>query len=240
MKTQPFLRRSLIALAGALLIGSGPARADTTLVNNGYFNGWSESFGIVSPVATGTFGAGGFYGTWDPGSGPVPIIFWCIELNQYFNPGQSYGNSNYGASQLANSLLSRLFTEVGGSSGALTDAMHSAAFQLAVWDIVYDQGSDLGGVSPDPLHTGSFLVTSGDPAAVWQANYWLTHLPPTGTYDLSEFHSGTNQDFITDSGTPGRQQLPEPSPLPLLGVGLVAMLVTLRRRVRPQPAGARV
>jgi hypothetical protein len=231
------IQRALLALAAIAAFGSlEPAEATTTtLVNNGYYNGWSESFNIIATGAPGhpnPVGAGAFSGTWDDGSGAVPIIFWCAELNQFFNPTQPYVNGYMAIALGSGSLLSRLFTEVGGSGGALSDADHSAGFQLAVWDIVYDGG--------DGLTAGSFQVTSGNSTAVGYATFLLAHLPTTGTFDLTLFHSADNQDFITDSHTPGRQHLPEPPSLALFGLGLVAMLYGARRRQVPFSASKSV
>jgi hypothetical protein len=221
MKIRRILEQVVVLGALGLLFGSLPCRAaPSSLWNGGYYIG-SESFDIISPVANGNFGAGGFYGTWDPGGGPVlPFYFWCIQLDQYFSPGTTYTDEYVAIDEGTNNKFSALFTLVGGSLAALSSTERSAAFQLAVWDIQYDGGDGLG--------VGAFRVTGGDAAAINDANTWLSALGTSGTFDVIKFYSRERQDFIGDRGPP--QLAPEPSTLPLLLLGSSALALALRRR----------
>jgi hypothetical protein len=223
MKVRSSLKVSAVVGAITMLIVFSCKGAPSVLVNNGYFNGY-EVFHVVSTDASGDFGAGGFYGTFDPGGGPVnDEYFWCIQLNQYFSPGTSYTGDYVATDQGTNNKFSALFTLLGGSLAAMSTTERSAAFQLAVWDIQYDGGDGLG--------VGAFQVTGGDPVAISDANTWLAILANSGTFDVIKFYSQEHQDFISDRNPP-YQQAPEPSTVLLLLLGLSASAFALRHRGR--------
>jgi hypothetical protein len=119
-------------------------------------------------------------------------------------------------------LLSELFTE--GFAHALDSPASSAALELAIWEILDENGS------PNDLRGGSFHVLSdnGNTAPVSAANYPLTQLPSTGSYTITLLHSAENQDFVF--GTDLTRDAPEPSPRPLAGIRFIAMIVVTLRR----------
>jgi hypothetical protein len=104
------------------------------------------------------------------------------------------------------------------------DAQHSAAFQLAIWDILFDNDGNLstyGGA-------GQFGVSGGNAATIALAQSWLNTLgSDSASFSLYQLTSSAHQDFITPT-VPGL--VPEPSALPLLGAGLAAMMLAMRRR----------
>jgi hypothetical protein len=219
MQTQSFLRRVLLAGAAAVTF-CGMMSAQATQFQTGGFVQPPLSFSVQNPAYSGP--AGGFAGIWDPTPGAnIPINYWCYELGQFFSPGTTY---DYTASILAYADLSRLFTRVGGSGAALASSTTSAAFQLAIWELEYDPGNY-------DILTGAFKVTGGDATAIALAQTWLTGLSAfSPTFTIILLHSDTNQDFITDFQIPHQDLLPEPSSLPLLGLGLAAMIFGMRRR----------
>lgn len=218
------LKRLLLSAAAATVIaGSLPAQADV-LGTTGYNSG-SQVFGLSLDGNASSPNAGGFAGTWNSGA----IVFWCIELTQYFGFGGNYGD--YVASAPDNptfTMLGQLFNEAYGAATA--DAQHSAAFQLAIWEIVYDGDLD--------LHAGGFKVTSGDAATVAIAQGWLAALGNfTDNYNLVLLHSPTHQDFVTFGKPFDRITVPEPSALALLAVALASLVVV--RRLRGTARGLR-
>jgi len=221
------VRNLLCALAATGLLGASlPATAD--VLGTTGFKAGSQSFGLSLNGASSSVAAGGYAGTWNASA----IVFWCIELTQYFGFGGNY--TDYTASLPGDAsfgMLGQLFNEAYGTT---TDAQHSAAFQLAIWEIIYDSDLD--------LHAGGFHVTSGDAATITLAQGWLNGLGNfPDTYNLVWLHSDTHQDFVT-FGRPFvdlRSTVDEPVPLALLAVALCVAVVGRRvRRGAPSPREA--
>jgi len=211
MSNNLFRRTCALTAFALTLIGAPCAQADPTFHTTGYAVG-AQQFGLSMG---GSPNAGAFKGTW----GGDPIIFWCIELDQYFSFGQDY---TYKASLPNNalfSLLGKLFTETQGSE--LSDTKHSAAFQLAIWEIVYDSGNL-------KLDSGSFKVTNDylHPETVELAQEWLDGLAGgKDKYDVYLLSNDAHQNFITThqvTPPPPPAELPEPPVLALLGIALGA------------------
>ena len=227
LRTSVIRLASTLSLASACFLGA-PAAQAFPLVGNGFANG-SENFLLTAsfPLVENPVPAGGFTGTFAGNS----ILFWCADLTRTFSFGTGY---DYTASLYVNNNLSRLFTEVGGSAAATATTNSSAAFQLAIWEILYEGTT----VSPYSLGTGDFKVTNdfGNTAAVTQANAWLAALgafaPSTTLIWLS---NDTHQNFVTDTTIPSRLLVPEPLPLSLVGLGLLAMIFVTRRQTKQAP-----
>ena len=214
------LRHVALSLAAAAVLCASPLANADSLGTTGYVKG-SQVFELSQG---GDTKAGGFAGTWDASK----IIFWCIELTEFFQFGGTY--NDYTASEPNNpmfTMLGQLFTEA--YQYATLDAQHSAAFQLAIWEIVYDADLNLG--------LGSLKVLSGDPDTVKLAQSWLDGLGNyTDNYHLIMLHSATHQDFVT-FGTPFATRVPEPATLALLAMAVLSMGAVLR--VRRSSAGSK-
>ena len=106
----------------------------------------------------------------------------------------------------------------------MSDAQHSAAFQIALWDVLFDNDANIstyGGA-------GQFGLSAGNAATIVIAQGYVAGLGGGNPqFPLTQLTSREHQDFVTP-GTPGL--VPEPSPLPLLGAGLAVMLFAMRRR----------
>lgn len=186
-----------------------PAAATDILKPTGYVIG-SQVFDVTG---ANNVNAGAFRGLLN-GQG---IRFFCIELNQYFSFGNTY--RDYTISKPEDFRFARI-TELFGSFGnvAFSSTLNSAAFQLAVWELIYENPA-----SGYDLDTGAFQVTDdhNHAATVALANAWLESLgSPSATQHGIRLHSQTHQDFIL---------LPEPATLALLTLGLL-LIVALRRR----------
>jgi hypothetical protein len=227
MNILSFVRRLLVALTAGVALCAAPLALATTvsLFPTGFANG-SEQFNVnvLTVVDPSPLSTGAFAGTLD-GS---PIVFFCFELTQSFgfNPSSPYIYDDSIQSGGKYTTLSELFTEAFGTW--TTSTLNSAAFQLAVWEILEE--STPGSLSPG-AGQGSFYVTNDhtNTTTVTAANNLITNLPGTGTYTIHWLHSETNQDFVYATPTPLRQ-VPEPAPLMLIGAAMIA-LFAMRRRV---------
>jgi hypothetical protein len=206
---------SWVAVCGITIAVIPAAYAGTLKSNNPPYTVGSQTFGLS---IGGTVGAGGFSGTFDGN----PIQFWCAELTQFFTPGNSYVYTESLPNNATFTMLGRLFHEAYGI--ALSDTQHSAAFQLAIWEILYDNDLD--------LLSGGFMVTDnhGHATTVALAQGWLDSLGSyTDNYDVLLLSNEAHQDFITP-GLP-HQDAPEPASGWLACTGLAALaIVSMRRR----------
>ena len=111
---------------------------------------------------------------------------------------------------------------------SMVSSVNAAAFQLGVWEIVYD-----GGILPD-FAGGQFLASAvaGDTtsmAALAQAQSWLGGLPnavPSAHYQLYVLSDPSLQDQLF-----GVRAVPLPAALPA-GLSLLAGIAVLRRMRR--------
>ena len=205
MRLIAHLRAGLAAIAISIGLLAAPC-AQADFVPGGYQIG-SQQFGLPQ----GTFSAGGFKGTWNG----TPIIFWCIELTQTFSFGTHF--TTYTPSAASNALLSQLFSAAYG--GALSSTQNSAAFQLAIWEIIYD-GGNLN------LNDGGFKVLDdkGHGATVATAQGYLNSvLGASASYSLNFLSESAHQDFVTADVVPTTiTRVPEPGSLALFAIALVA------------------
>jgi len=233
MRLSPLMSRLIAscAVAGAFALAA-PASA-TTLTNTTWLVGSGETTWTVHRGANAQAlggGIGGFKGNFgDPPPG-LPIEFWCYDLDHTFSLGQTY--SDYSATGplggTQGTELTNLFA-VGGSRAS--DADHSAAFQLAIWNIEYDTDLD--------VTAGSFIATgtgANTAAVLAEANAYLLAMSTANasTPQIFQLTSASgHQGFITPS--PVRQfNIPEPPMLPLVLVTLAvaAFVGTRKMRVR--------
>ena len=169
--------------------------------------------------------AGQFGGTIDlgTGSGVQSFSAYCVELTQTFNPFPttslvytSESGSTYFSSDV-NSNLGKLY-----SQGIVFDtAEKTAAFQIAMWEIIYEKSgtfgvgnSNLSGNADFTTYTGS--TASASTFALSQS--YLNALPTTtNNVTLTVYKNATYQDLIV--ATP----VPEPVTAALMLVGLTGI-----------------
>ena len=219
-----------VACAAASLAGTGQAGilGSATL--------FGDSVTISYNGAQTDTTAGAFEGATFNGSAIPP--FWCVDLLDHVPyppwtipdyteaPFQSAPLS-FNSTQVSN--LETLFAQEYAHVSAFSSQTDVAAFQLAIWDLLFDNDYNLSTYGA----TGFGIVSIGDSAAQTEAQAWINnaHTGTQQTFALTQLTSSAvppNQAFVFPA--PPRQSVPEPSELALLGVGIAAMLFGLRRR----------
>ena len=207
------------ASAAVALTLASPALADTVTFP-GYLHG-SESVTFIVPnqstpgTTSSTVSAGGFSTVVNGAT----FETYCVDLYQtiaFNTPYADYVNVGGGhafANSHAYGDLGRLY----GLAGPILDAVHEAAFQMAVWEIAYETSGAYG------LGTGvaTFSATAG---ATMLASGWLSSLAnaPAGP-NIGVFESCTHQDVIY-------APVPEPETYLMMVIGLAGMTAMTRRR----------
>ncbi len=206
------------ATAAVLAIGGQASATTVDLTFEGFEAGEQTVYLVIpGPSTDGYVRAGGF----TMNDGTSDFVAWCIDLHAQI------GNAEYELSrpsQITDDIengLNRLFTSF--YDVALSSALNSAAFQVAIWELVYDDGLDLS--------MGDFRA-SGNSGVTSLAQDWLGSLAGVvGAYDLTFFYSGASQDLV--SGTPSQNPGPGPVPVPagvVLLLGGLGAIGALRRR----------
>jgi len=234
MRLASLLQRTLAGCAVAATLAISAPAAATALHNTGWLagsqgpaytiHGTAVPNPVVNPAATG-----GFVGTF----GVTPITYLCFDLLHSFSIGSTL---DYTASALSGGMattLSHLFN-VAAANGGFSDLDHSAAFQLAIWNIEYEGDASVSG--------GTGFYVTGGANAINIANGWLALLnnplyanPDHAVIRLDSTSDPQHQNFITFTTLPNccGRTVPEPPMLPLLvTIAGIAALVESRRRAR--------
>jgi len=232
------IRRYALALAATVAV-SAAARADLVTTFNGTIPSVDVSM-TANGVNFGSNPVGPFLFTVQPGStdptfAPNSTLrTFCADLFQNISPPNTYtfttgpisGLPNVGTDPARLGLIQRLFDR---HYETATDATNGGAFQLALWELLYDGPGGLN------LDGGNLVVTSPDTIpAVALAKSWLASLEiadPSDAvkYQLVGLFNPTAQDQIAVSPNP----IPAPAGVVL---GLIAMGGFAARRLRRKGA----
>jgi hypothetical protein len=215
----------MLRLAAALLsLGFGAAAWADNVTFPGFVDG-SETvtLKLVAPDApvTETVNAGAFSTVLNGGPS---FASYCVDVYQTISFGSPYGDyvpvggSHVFDNSTAYADLSKLF----GIAGGLVDnAVTSAAFQIAVWEIAYETDGVYDLSSGTATFTGGTADSSG---SLKLATTWLGELAGAGAGPkIGVLDSATHQDVVY-------APIPEPSTVALMVFGLLGLATVARRR----------
>lgn len=204
-----------------------PASADILQYSGPAYGGYISTTGLtntgslLTPVSTSPLAGGISMLNLTAGGGSFAA--WCVDIYSRLNTsttGANYsltsGASFYAGSPDTVTALERLASQHLASISTVSD---SGAFQLAVWEIVYENSGTYN------LYSGNFQVDSPD-NPIETANSWLAALgnsAPTMTFSV--WASSSSQDLAVFAAP-----IPEPEIYAMLGVGLGVMGFVVRRR----------
>ena len=209
MSTKSAFMGGFIASAVALGTLSSGASA-STLTYNGLNIAPAQKVDIVATAEGQSFNnlsAGGF----NMSDGTNSFVAWCIDLFDTIKTAAYTPGRPAQVTDAEEADLNRLFTL--GRDTAQADAISTAAFQVAIWEIVYETDTSYS------LSSGNFMA-SDNVTVVTAAQGLLDTLgTDAGTASLSFFASTTSQDLV--SGQTAVVPLPASSLLLLSGLGLL-------------------
>jgi hypothetical protein len=185
---------------------------------------------------------------------PNPTTTFCVELNQTISTGQQYtytvtplaSQSGVTATEAADisKLWGAYYNSAWGST-SFAGSLQSTAFQLALWKLVYDGGTNLSLLSGDfviPGATASSLSNTSTAAGLAQS--WLNALAGTPSSIFSTNFSGEQLEWLSNSWSQDQLTMvptphpnvvtPAPPGVVLAGIGFLGLLGrSIRRRSAP-------
>ena len=227
------LRTALTLLA--TLAALSATAAPITVRIDGFAYGYAA---VDTSAQSGYIGAGEFTGQTTSNGQTSSFLTYCIDIYQGFSMGVSSSyelvatNTAYGLSSRQEDLLGKLYTLAGRDVDTTNE---SAAFQLAVWEIVTETSPSLN------VLAGSFYLERG--ATTTQrtlANDWLVAASSQGAakdFSATRLYNATVQDFVVFAPVPrpltpnGGNLIPEPGSYALVGLALAGLALTARRKV---------
>ena len=207
---------------------SSPKNVNVQIDPPGFFN-FPKNYSVSAGQFTGTLNGASF-------------TTYCLDLEENFSFNTTYSDYNIVALDSKKALdIGKLMTKWGGT---VDNAHESAAFQVALWEIMYDTGSnyDLTGSFFHPA--GVFSETSGNDGIRSLAQSYLSDLGAVTSFQVSLLQSvdhyvgqGRHKTFVPGTqdflvATPTVTPVPEPSTYALMLAGLAGVGFVARRRAR--------
>jgi hypothetical protein len=180
--------------------------------------------GSVNDVTYGG-GAGEFVGTLNGSA----FKTYCLDLHESFQFGVTYTDYHIAALDPTKALdMGKLITSYRAGVDTVKEA---AAFQVALWEILYETAPTYS------LTSGAFRETASDNGIRLMAQNWLSNLGTVSNVNVFKLESlgyynnrqqwvAGHQDFLVT--TP----VPEPSTYALMAAGLLSIGFVVRRRSR--------
>lgn len=231
-------------VSAVLAVSAVAAQADTVSLPRYQFglDPDGSPLAVLANVAGVTRDAAGAFGPANQSAGAfttsvnggASFLSYCLDLTQSAPLGSSdssYSRVSGGSYSFANpaaaSSLSKLFTVAGSQVNSISSA---AAFQLAVWEIIYEAPVNMYSVLAGNAVFG--VQDAREIATLTQANSWLTALSSTpATAPISILASTERQDLVYGGAT---APIPEPSTYALMIAGLAGLGFVARRRSNKQ------
>ena len=220
MKIHP-LAKALAAATLATALAT-PAMADTVTLSGFTYGSQPITVTSGSPAVSDTFPAGQFSGLLNSSS----FVTFCTELTQSFNFNTLYSNYSVvnGLTAWGNTVyqgMNRLMSYGYANALPSNNSASSAAFQAAVWEVIYEPTGNYNFAS------GNFKASSSDPTTqgLLTAWNWATVMSTPITHTTNQLFSSTNQNFLVTTPVPE----PESYAMMLAGLSLVGAIARRRR-----------
>ncbi len=252
MDLEPMKLKRLFFAASLLTVSAsaGALEFHEYVPGNGslYVANASGGAGFDPVSVTGYTGQGGqFSGNFWAGGGAAPaeslFKFFCVDLQQYSNTGPNL----YSSALYSNDNLRKLydvaypnkgagdFWNAGAATnfGVFSNDVLSAAFQVAVWEVVFDSGLSLSGGGFQWTGVSSDVSTAASNMLAQVSSYAGTDYQNWNLYKFTSpatnctANCGGFQDYV--SATYGTN-VPEPGPLALFGIGLAGLALRRKRK----------
>ena len=177
----------------------------------------------------------------DEGGFPASLQTYCVDIFDVLQPG-TFSTADISAAPFSALRLSEAATFLAHADALITSSTTSAAAQLALWEILYEDSG-----TPWNVTSGTFYsdITS---SAANKANLWLSYLAnndwqpdPTLSLELLVPQRGNQLQVRLVAGSPaGLPDVPEPASWAMMLGGFAMIGSALRSRRFRQDAGKAV